>query len=72
MKMKRRGILEVTELVLKRLSDGKKHSVQSLASELKCQWKTIIKVLEFLKKIGLVKETKGKVTYKAERLFCLR
>ena len=70
--MGRRTILEVTEDVLKLLSDEKPHSIQSISTELKCQWRTTAKILEFLKRIKLVKETEGKTTYKTERLFSLR
>jgi len=70
--MQRRGILKVTEEVLHILSKEKECSVQHLASSTKSQWSTIIKILEFLKRINLVKEKKGEVTYKAERLFSLK
>ncbi len=70
--MTRRTILDVTEEVIKLLSDKKQYSVQGLSSRLNCQWRTTIKVLEFLKRIDIVKEVKGKTTYKTERLFSLK
>jgi len=70
--MSRRTILDVAEELLKLLSDEKQYSVQAISTELKCQWRTTIKVLEFLKRINLVKETEGKTTYKTERLFSLK
>jgi len=68
----RRGILEVAEEVIKVLSKEEECTIQSLADKTKSQWRTIIKILEFLKKINFVKERKGNVTYKAERLFSLK
>ena len=69
--MSRRNILKVAEDILKILSDKKEHSIQSISLKANTQWKTAVKCLEFLKKIDLVKERKGNVTYKAERLFSL-
>ena len=70
--MPRRDILKIIEEILKLLLDKKEHSVQNISTKLKCQWKTTIKCLNFLRKINLVKERKGKVTHKAERLFSFR
>ena len=70
--MTRRTILDVAEESLKILSDKEQHSVQGISTELGCQWRTTIKVLEFLKKVDLVKEVEGKTTYKTERLFSLK
>ena len=72
MHMPRRDILKVTEQILKKLSIKKDESIQSLSLEINAQWRTTIKCLEFLKRIGLVKERKGKTTYKTERLFSLK
>lgn len=69
MTMSRRGILEVTEEILEFLSDGKEYSINEISTKLKLQWRTSVKSLEFLEKVGLVREKKGNVTYKAERLF---
>ena len=69
--MPRKDILKITEKILKILSDKKEHSVQSISLEARTQWRTAIKCLEFLQKIGLIKERKGNITYKAERLFSL-
>jgi predicted transcriptional regulator len=70
--MSRRSILDVAEDILKLLSNKKEYPVQRISSEINSQWRTTIKVLEFLKRIGLLKETEGKTTYKAERLFSLK
>ncbi len=70
--MPRTNILNITEKVIKLLSDGKEYSVNNISDRLRLQWKTTMKVLGFLKKIGLVKERKGKTTYKSERLFSLK
>lgn len=70
--MSRRSVLEVTEQILKLLSNKKIYSIQTISLKLKCQWKTSVKCLEFLKRINLVKEQQGKTTYKTERLFSLK
>ncbi len=69
--MSRKDIFTITEEVLKFLGDEKEHSINDISHNLKIQWKTAVKVLEFLKKVGLVKEKKGKETYRFERLFIL-
>ncbi|MEK6882417.1 MAG: hypothetical protein AABY22_22545 [Nanoarchaeota archaeon] len=69
--MPRKDILKITEKILKILSNKKEHSIQSISLKVNTQWRTAIKCLEFLKKIDLVKERKGNITYKAERLFSL-
>ena len=72
MTLKRRTILDLAEEIWKVLSDKKPHSIQGISTKLNCQWRKTIKVLDFLKKINLVKETEGKTTYKTERLFSLK
>ena len=69
--MPKNSILETTKKVLKLLKKGE-YSVNEVSSELRIQWKTAIKSLEFLKEIGLVEESKGKITYRSERLFRLK
>ena len=68
----RRNILEVTEEIIKLLSNKSDLSVKAISEEVGSQWETTIKSLEFLKRIGLVQEKKGDVSYKAERLWSLR
>ena len=70
--MPRNDILNITEKILQILRDHKEYSINQISNKLKIQWKTSVKALEFLKKIGLVKERKGKTTHKAERLFSLK
>jgi len=70
--MPRDNILDITEKVLRLLSNGKEYSINNISDKLRLQWKTAVKVLEFLKKVNLVKERKGKTTYKQERLFSLK
>jgi|GEM_PF-6582454 len=55
--MSRNNILNITENILKLLEKGE-YTVNQIADELKIQWKTAIKGLEFLKRVGLVKEKK--------------
>ena len=69
--MSRRSILEVIEDILKVLKRNKELSVKSISNEVRSQWETTIKALEFMKRINLVKERQGKKTNKAERLFSL-
>ena len=70
--MGRRTILEVIEDILKVLRKEKELSVKGISEEVKSQWETTIKALEFMKRINLVKEREGKKTHKAERLFSLK
>ena len=69
--MTRRSILDVIEDILNLLKKNKELSVKSISHEVKSQWETTIKALEFMKRVGLVNERKGKETYKTERLFRL-
>ena len=70
--MGRRTILEVIEDILKVLKKDKELSVKGISDEVKSQWETTIKALEFMKKVNLVQEREGKKTHKTERLFSLR
>lgn len=70
--MGRRNILNVIEDILSVLKKNDEMSVKALSEEVKSQWETTIKALEFMKKINLVKEREGKKTNKIERLFSLK
>lgn len=70
--MGRRNILKVIEDIIKLLNKEKELSVKAISESIKSQWETTIKALEFMKKINLVKERKGKKTNKIERLFSLK
>lgn len=69
--MGRRNILDVIEDIKKVLSKNKELSVKAISEEIRSQWETTIKALEFMKKQGLVNEREGKKTHKVERLFSL-
>ncbi len=69
--MGRRSILEVIEDILKVLKKEEELSVKAISEEVNSQWETTIKALEFMEKIGLVKERDGKKTNRVERLFSL-
>ena len=69
--MPRRNILEVVEDIIKILKKNKELSVKAISNEVKSQWETTIKDLDFMKRVGLVNERKGKEAYKTERLFML-
>ncbi len=70
--MTRRNILDVIADIIKTLENKKELSVKSISHEIKSEWSTTIKALVFMEKTGLVKQRKGKETYKAERLFSLK
>ena len=69
--MGRRSILEVIEDILKVLKKDEM-SVKHISEEVKSQWETTIKALEFMKRVNLVQEREGKKTHKIERLFSLK
>ncbi len=69
--MSRKDILSITEDVLDIVSNRKEYSINSISNKAKIQWKTALKILEFLERIKLIKERKGKITHRAERLFQL-
>jgi len=69
--MGRRNILDVIEDILRVLNRNDEMSVKRISEEIKSEWETTIKALEFMKKIDLVKEREGKKTNKIERLFSL-
>ena len=69
--MARRNILDIIEDIINLLSHEKELSVKRISFEVRSQWETTIKALEFMKRVNLVKERKGKKTHKIERLFRL-
>ena len=71
MDMPRKSILDVMKDILKLLSGKKEYPIKSISYKINSRWETTLKALEFMKEVGLVKERKGKTTYKAERLFSL-
>ncbi len=71
MPMKRRDILETTELILSLLDQQGELPIKRIAEEVDVQWRTALKSLEFLKRIDVVKEREGKKSYHKERLFSL-
>lgn len=66
--MRRRNIFDIIEGILKILKNKDEMSVQQISKEVKSQWKTTIKALEFMKRINLVKERESKKTHKEERI----
>jgi predicted transcriptional regulator len=70
--MGRRGIIDVIEDILKVLKKKDEMSVKRISEEVKSQWETTIKALEFMKRVNLVKEREGKKTNRPERLFSLK
>ncbi len=69
--MPRRTILDVIEEIIEILSKKEELSIRQISIKIKSQWETVIKALNFMKKINLVKERKGKKRNKIERLFRL-
>lgn len=72
MYMSRKDIITVMKEILHLLSNGKEYSIKSISYEINSRWETTLKALEFLEEIGILKERKGKITYKQERLFSLK
>ena len=68
--MSRKNILRIIVDILKLLKKGE-YSIKAISYKVDSRWETTLKALEFLKEIGLVKERKGNVAYRAERLFSL-
>jgi len=69
--MSRRSILDVIEDIKRVLSKREEMSVKRISEEVKSQWETTIKALEFMKKQGMVKERMNDKTERVERLFSL-
>lgn len=71
--MSRRGILDTSKEIYKLLKKEKELSAYAISKKVKAEWRTAIKVLEFLVYIGLVKERKQSTGEKRyERMFSLR
>ena len=70
--MKKRHILDITEEVYSLLKKEKDLSIKSIADKTNSRWETSLRILEFLKRMDLVKESKGKKTYREGRLFSLK
>ena len=70
--MSRRSILDVIKDIKKILGKEKELSVKAISEKTKTQWETAIKALEFMKEMNIVKERRGKESYKSERLFSLK
>ena len=66
-----RNILIITEDILKLLSKEKELSIRQISLNIKTHRAISLRSLEFLKRIGLVKERKGQDTKREERLFSL-
>jgi len=70
--MRRRGILETSKAIFDLLKKERELSTKRISDKIGVDWRTTIKSLDFLIYVGLVKERKGKKTYKEERLFSLK
>lgn len=70
--MPRRNILQVIEDIIKDLERNKELSVKAISNNVHSQWETTIKALEFMEKVNLVAERRGKKTHRTERLFSLK
>lgn len=69
--MTRRTILDITEEIVRLLRKEGELSINRICFETRSQRGTITKSLEFLKRLKIVKERKGKKTSAYERLFSL-
>jgi len=65
----KKGILQVVEMILDLLSREKELSIKRISKIIKCEWRTTAKALEFMKRIELVSERKGKKGFKEGVLF---
>lgn len=68
----RKPITEIIEEVKKLLEKEGEMSIRQLSLKTKSQWRTIEKVLDTMKALGVVKERKGTNTKRVERLFSLK
>ena len=67
-----RNILMITEEVVKLLLKEKELSIRQISLKIKTHRAIALRSLEFLKRLGLVKERKGEDTKRIERLFSLK
>lgn len=67
-----RDILLITEEIIKLLSKEKELSIRQISLRVRTHRAVALKSLEFLKRIGLVKERKGTETKRVERLFSVK
>ncbi len=63
---------EITKRIYFLLKKEGELSVKQIANQTGSKWETIIIHLNFLKEVGVLKERKGKKTYREERLFSLK
>ncbi|MCH7851138.1 MAG: hypothetical protein IH845_05840 [Nanoarchaeota archaeon] len=68
---KRRDKFEITKEIYSLLKNNKEMSVRQISKSVYSRWDLALKCLLFLKDLNLIKETRGKTTYKTERLFSL-
>lgn len=67
-----RNILKITEEIIELLSKEKEISIRQISLRIKTHRAIVLRSLEFLKRIELVKERKGEATKRVERLFSLK
>ena len=69
--MSRRSILNVIKDIKKVLEKEDQLSIKAISDKVKSQWETAFKALAFMEEMKIVKQLKGKNSYKTERLFSL-
>ncbi len=69
--MARRGILETSKIIFDLLKTENELSTKKISEKIGVDWRTTKKSLDFLIYVGVIKERKGRKTYKNERLFSL-
>jgi predicted ArsR family transcriptional regulator len=67
-----RGVLIITEEIVKILSKEKELSIRQISLKVRTHRAIVLRSLEFLKRINIVKERKGEDTKREERLFSLK
>ena len=69
--MPKRTTVEIIEAVKKVLEKQDNLSIRQIALKTRSQWRTTERILEQMKALGIVKETKGENKKLNERLFSL-
>ena len=69
--MERRNTISILENILETLKKDEELSFNQLQKKTKTQWRTMKSCVEFLVKVGLIKERRGESAPNPERLFSL-
>ena len=70
--MERRDTISVLQEVLIVLKKEKELTFNQLQRKTNTQWRTLKRCIDFLKKVGLIKERRGEAKPNPERFFSLK